>query len=191
MGNGVAHLDLLGILDTADNVAHLARRELGGGYHVHLEHAHLVGCVLHARVEELHLIPLAYHAILYLTESDNTAKRVEERVKDKGLQRSLGIARGCGDALYHGLEYLVDTLARLARRTDDVCAVAAYQVYYFVFYLIGHGAGHVYLVNDWYYLQVMVDGHVQVGDGLSLHALRSIDHQQRALARGDAARHLV
>jgi hypothetical protein len=34
-------------------------------------------------------------------------------------------------------------------------------------------------------------GHVDVGQGLRLHALRGIHHQQRALARGQGTRHLI
>src|SRR5882724_2253660 len=40
-------------------------------------------------------------------------------------------------------------------------------------------------------LVVGIDGLVDVGQGLRLHALGGIDHQQRALAGGQAARHLV
>ena len=37
----------------------------------------------------------------------------------------------------------------------------------------------------------MVDGHVQVRERLRLDALRGVDEQHRALARGQRARHLV
>ncbi len=37
----------------------------------------------------------------------------------------------------------------------------------------------------------MVERQIDVGDGLRLHALRGVDDQQRALARREAARHLV
>ena len=39
--------------------------------------------------------------------------------------------------------------------------------------------------------QVVLDGHVDVGQGLRLHALRGVHHQQRPLARRQRARHLV
>ena len=38
---------------------------------------------------------------------------------------------------------------------------------------------------------VGIDGLIDVGQGLRLHALGGIDHQQRALAGGQAAAHLV
>ena len=37
----------------------------------------------------------------------------------------------------------------------------------------------------------MVDGHIQIADGLRLHALCGIDDEQRALTGGNASRHLV
>ena len=37
----------------------------------------------------------------------------------------------------------------------------------------------------------MVDGMVEIGDGLGLHPLRGVHHEQRSLAGSDAARHLV
>ena len=40
-------------------------------------------------------------------------------------------------------------------------------------------------------LQVMVDGHIEVGDGLRLNPLRGIHHKERALTGSDAATYLV
>ena len=37
----------------------------------------------------------------------------------------------------------------------------------------------------------MLDGHVEVRDGLRLHALRSVHHEQRTLAGGNRTAHLV
>ena len=57
----------------------------------------------------------------------------------------------------------------------------------FVFHLVGHGAGHVDLVYDGDNLQIMVDCHVEVGDGLCLYALCGIHHEQCSLARGNTS----
>ncbi|OPZ73152.1 MAG: hypothetical protein BWY83_00249 [bacterium ADurb.Bin478] len=51
--------------------------------------------------------------------------------------------------------------------------------------------GQIDLVDDRDDLEVVVDGQVQVGDGLRFNALRGIDDQQCALAGGQAARHLI
>ena len=55
----------------------------------------------------------------------------------------------------------------------------------------GSAPGQVDLVQAGDQLQPAVDGQVGVGHGLRLDALRGVDHQQRALARGQGARHLV
>ena len=59
MGNGITHLYLSGVLDTRDDISHLACSQLVAGYHVHLQHADLVGIIFHSGVEELHLVALA------------------------------------------------------------------------------------------------------------------------------------
>ncbi len=57
--------------------------------------------------------------------------------------------------------------------------------------LVGLGAGQVDLVEHGDDGQIMVDGHVQVGQRLRLDALRGVDEQHRALACGQRAGHLI
>ena len=86
------------------------------------------------------------------------------------------------DALHDGIEDVLHALTRLARRTYDVRPVTADEVDDLVLHLVGHGRGHVDLVDHRDDLQVMVDGHVEVGDRLRLYALCGIHHQQGPLA---------
>ena len=95
------------------------------------------------------------------------------------------------NTLHDGIEDFVDTLARLSAGADNLRTVAAYQVYNLVLDLVGHSRRHVDLVDDGDDLEVVVDSHIEVRDGLCLHALRGVDHQQRALAGSNRARHLV
>ena len=53
------------------------------------------------------------------------------------------------------------------------------------------GSGEVDLVQHGHDLQVVVQREEHVGDGLRLDALRGVDDEQRALARGQRARDLV
>ncbi len=55
----------------------------------------------------------------------------------------------------------------------------------------GVGGGEVDLVDDGHDLVVVLDRLIDVGQRLRFHPLRRVDHQQRALARGEAARDLV
>ena len=120
MGNGITHLHLLGVLDTRDDIAHVACTQFLTRNHVHLQHTNLVGIILHAGIEELHVVARMDHAIDDLKIGNDTTEGIEHRVEDQSLQRSLFITFGMRDALYHSIEYLLDTLARLTRGTDDV-----------------------------------------------------------------------
>ena len=191
VGDGVAHLDLARSLDARDDVAHVARTQFVARHHVHLQHAHLVGLVFLARIEELHLVALADDTVLYLEVGNDAAEGVEHRVEDQGLERCVLVAFGMGNAFDDGRQNLFHAHARLARCTDNLFALAAQQFHDFVFHLVGHGAGHVTLVDDGDNLQVVLDGHVEVRDGLCLHALRGIHDEQRPFAGRDGARHLV
>ena len=191
MGDGIAHFHLLGVLDATDDIAHIPSAEFLAGNHIHLQHPNLVGIVFHACIEELHMVALTDDTIGNLEVGNDAAKGVEYRIEDKRLQGCLLITLGMRDALNDGIEYLLDPLARLARGTDNVLAVAAYQVDDLVLHLVRHGRGHIYLVDDRDNLQVMVNGHIEVGDGLRLHTLCGIHHQQCSLAGSDGTRHLI
>ena len=52
-------------------------------------------------------------------------------------------------------------------------------------------ARQIDLVDDRDDLEVVVDGEIRVGQRLRLDALRGVDEQQRAFARGQRPRHLV
>ena len=56
---------------------------------------------------------------------------------------------------------------------------------------VGVGAGQVDLVDDGDDREVVVDGEVDVREGLCLDALGCIDDQQHPLAGGEGAAHLV
>ena len=56
---------------------------------------------------------------------------------------------------------------------------------------LGLRRGQVDLVEHRHHLDALLGGGVAVGDGLRLHALRGVDHEQRALAGRQRARHFV
>ena len=58
-------------------------------------------------------------------------------------------------------------------------------------HLLDVGGGQVDLVDHRHDLMVVLDRLVDVGERLRLHPLRRVDHQQRALAGGEAAAHLI
>ena len=58
-------------------------------------------------------------------------------------------------------------------------------------HLVDVGGGQVDLVDHRHDLMVVLDRLVDVGQGLRLDALGGVDDQQRALAGGEAAAHLI
>ena len=191
VGDGVAHTHLRGGLDAGNQIAHVAGRERVLGHPVHLEDANLVGVILVVRGEELHHLVGLDGAVEDAEIGDDAAEGVEHGVEDEGLQRGIRVALGGGDALDDGLEHLLHALSRLTGGLDDVGLVAAEQVDNLVLDLQRHCGGHIHLVEHRDNLQVIVDGLVEVGDGLGLHALGGVHQQQGALAGGDGTRHLV
>ena len=157
----------------------------------HLEYANLVCLVFLSCIDEDHLIALAYASVDNLEIGNDATEGIEDRVENKSLERAILAASGCRDALHHGLEDFFHAHACLTAGTDDVLMLASDEVNNLVLHLFRHGIGHVTLVDDGNDFQVMVDGHIEVGDGLRLNPLRGIHHKERALTGSDAATHLV
>ena len=189
--DSVANLDFCCRLDARDDVAHVAALQHLAGHHVHLQHAYLVGLILLARVDELHQVAALHRAVHDFEVCDDAAEGIEDGVEDERLQGSFLVALRTGDALHDGPQDVLHAHACLAAGADDFLVLAADEVHYLVLHLVGHCIGHVALVDDRNDFQVVVDGHVEVTDGLSLHALRSVDDKQGTLAGSDASAHLV
>ena len=162
MGDSIAYLNLSGILDARYDVAYLARAEHLTWHHVHLQYAYLVCHILHSSVEELHLVALAYLSVLYLEVGNDAAERVEYRVEDECLKRTFCVAYGVGHSFNNGFQHIVNAFACLARRTQYVLALATDKFYNLVFYLVGHSAWHIDLVQHRYNLKVVLYSHIEV-----------------------------
>ena len=191
MRDSVAHLHLGGVLDARNDIAHIAAPQFVAGNHVHLQHANLVCLVRLARVDEEHLISLAQGTIDNFEISDDAAERIEHAVKDKRLQWRFLISLGSRYAFYHGSQDVVHSLSRFTACPYDFLALASQQVHNLILHLLGHGIGHITLVYDGDNLQIVVDGHIKVADGLGLYSLRGIHHQKGALTGCNASAHLV
>ena len=144
-----------------------------------------------ARADEFDEVVFIYCAVDNLEICDDTAEGVEDAVENQCLQRSFRVALRCRHAVDYGLQNFGDAHAGLARGADYLVTRAAEELYNLVLHLVGLGRVEVALVDDGNNLQVIVDGHIQVGDGLRLNALRGVDYEQGALAGRYRARHLV
>ena len=77
----------------------------------------------------------------------------------------------------NGVEDGGHALTRAGTAADDFAGVASQQFHDFVLHLVGVGTVHINLVDDGDDFQAVIDGHIQVGNGLCLNALSSIHYQ--------------
>ncbi len=182
MGDGVAHLDLGCTLYAGDDISHVPTAYLIARDEFHLEVPDLLHLVFHAGGEELHLVALTDAAVLDFEVGYNSAERVEYRVEDEGLERCLRVSLRCGDFLDYGIQNRSHPLSGTGGHLEHILRLAADQIADLVRNEFHLSRLHVYLVEHRDDLKSVVDGHVKVGDGLCLHALRCVHHQQRTLA---------
>ena len=192
VGDGVAHLHVCQLLDAGHQIAHLAHGEGIHLAHLGIEDADLVHAVFAARGHEADLVPRLQGAVHHPDEADDAPVGVVVAVEDEGLEERRRVPLGGRDALHDLLEDLLAVFPGLGAHVDRMGGIhEADDRIYLLQHPIGIGAGEVGLVEDRKDLQAVFQGQVGVGEGLSLHALGGIHHQDGALAGGQAAAHLV
>ena len=92
---------------------------------------------------------------------------------------------------YKSRKAVIDALAGLAGSLNNVGLVTADEVDNLVLDLQRHSGGHIHLVQDRDDLEVVINGLVEIGNRLSLHALGGVNQQECALASRNGAGHLI
>ena len=187
----IADLDVGRGFDPGNNISHVAGTHHVARSHLEFQYAHFVGRIFAAGIEQLDTLALAQRAVENPIIGDDASKRIEHRVENQRLQRSLRIALRSRNTLDNGSEHLFDALSGLARSGQNAVGIAPEQVDDLVLHLVDHRSVHVDLIQHRNNLQIVLQRKIQVRNGLSLNPLRSIDHQQRPLARCDRTRYLV
>ncbi len=95
------------------------------------------------------------------------------------------------DQLDDAVEQRLDAHAGLAAHAQHVIRIAADQLGELARVLVRVGGRQVDLVEHRDDREVVLEREVEVRESLRLDALRGVDEQDRALARGERARHLV
>ena len=93
--------------------------------------------------------------------------------------------------LDHRLQDVVDADPLLGRAEDDLEGVEPEVGVDLLAHPLDLGRGEVDLVDDRHDLQVVLEGEVEVGDGLRLDPLGGVDDEQRPLGGHQRAAHLV
>ena len=190
----VADLHLGGGLDVGDDVADVAGVAASSAAYIFgredADFLHLVAScsLLIIFIAVAGLDRAATHAHV----GDHAAVGVEDRIEDQRAQLSsvgTSSAAGCGATTASRISSMPMPALALARiassagmaRMSSSCRLHRRDV----------GVRQVDLVDDRDDLETLLDREVDVGDGLRLDALRGVDDEQRAFARGERARDFV
>ena len=191
-GDGVAHLGVLDVLDGGGEIADLAggealaRLQFGGQQMADLHQA-----VLGAGGHHLHGLVQGQRAFHDAEVDDDTTVGVILAVEDQGLEGGLGVAGGGGDVMHHVLQDGLNIGAHLGGDLRGVGGLQADDVLHLFLGQGGVGGGQVDLVDDGANFEIMLHGQIGVGQGLGLHALGGVDHENGPLAGGQGAGDLV
>ena len=144
-----------------------------------------------ARRHHLDALARGEPAVLDPDVGDHAAVGVVDGVEDHRADRAVRPAFGRGDLGDDPVEQLGHPRAGLARHREAFAGVDADERGELLRVLLGLGRGEVDLVEHGDDREVVVEGHVEVGQGLRLDPLGRVDEEDRPLARGERAVDLV
>ena len=191
VGERVADGDVLNALDARSDVADLARVQAVLGQKFGVEGPHFGDFILLVRAERPDEVAHFHAAVLDAHEQDDALVVVVIAVEDERFEGRLGISvrgRDVGDDLF---EDVADVGPLLRGDAGRVGSVEADDVLDLLLRPLDVRRGEVDLVDDGDDLEVVFEGEVDVGERLRLDALRRIDDEDGALARGERAGDLV
>ena len=189
--DGVADAGVGHLLDRGRDEADLAGAELVRRHQLRREHADAVDVIGRVGAHHADALALLQHAVDDAHQHDDAEIGVVPAIDQQRLQRRRAVALGRRQARDDRLQHLRHVQAGLGRNHDRVRGVDADHVLDLLLDLVGLGRRQVDLVEHRHDLVAGVDRVIDVGQRLRLDALARIDHQQRALAGGERAVHLV
>ena len=189
--NCVADLRLADVLGSGDDVSDLACPQRLGGRHVWADDADFDGVVCHTDAHHVKLLARFQLAVHHTDVRDDAAVGVVDGIEDECAGWRLGVAMWCGHVHDDGVEQIGDAFAGLAGHPEHILGLAPDEASDFLGVFVGFRAGQVNLVEYGDDGQVVVNRHIQVGQGLRFDALRGIHQQHRALTSRQSARNLI
>ena len=191
VGDGIADAGVGHFLDRGGQHADLAGTELVDELQLRREHAGAIDLVGGLDADHADALAFPEHAIDDPHQHDDAEISVVPAVHQQGLQRRVAVALGRRQAGDDRLQHIGHAEAGLGRDHDRVGGVEADHVLDLLLDLVGLGRRQVDLVEHRHDLMAGVERVIDVGERLRLHALAGVDHQQRALAGGERAVHLI
>ena len=123
--------------------------------HLHLEHTDLVCDIFLSSAHELDLVTRLDRAVDDLEICDDTSEGVEDRVEDKGLERSFRITRRSRNPLHDSVEHVLYTFSCLSGSQKHILRLAAQKIHHLVGDDLYHCRFNIDLVEDRYDFEVM------------------------------------
>ena len=191
VGDGVTHPRLPDVLDAGDEVPDLPHAEALGRLGLRRADADLEQLVVRPGGHHHDLLARAEVPVDDAHVRDDAAVGVVDGVEDHRAGRGVRVADRSRHLLDDPVEQLGDARAGLARGVQHLRGIAPDEVRQLVGVLLRLRGGQVDLVEHRHDRELVLHRQVEVGEGLRLDALRGVDEQDGALARGQRARHLV
>ena len=187
----VAHGRAADVLDAGDDIADFPGRKHRPHRRLGRERADIVHHV--AASQRLHddLVALSDLSLHHPHQRDDAEVVVEPGVDDERLERCLTITFRRWDLADQPLEQLRHALPRLGADADHVVRGQTDDLLDLLGDPFRLGLGQIDLVQHGQHLEALLDRGVAVGHRLSLHPLSRVHDQQRSLAGGQRAGHLV
>ena len=191
VGNGVADFAISNCLDSRGQETDLAGRKTL--YFDRFRRQHTEGLDVEGTPirHQSNALPFAEYALNHARQHHDASIRIEPRVEDERLQLIGSAPYGRRDQLDDRLQHLGHALPGLGTDGERMRGVQPHRALDHFFCPLDVGARQVNFVDDGNDFEPVVDGDVGVGQCLRFHALRCVDHQQRALARGQRPRDFI
>ena len=155
------------------------------------ENTQLIGVIRGFTGHKLDAVALCQAPVYYTHQHDHAYISVVPAVNDHGTQRAQGIPLGWRNLGNHGFENLVDAHAGLGAAGDGIGRINADHVLDFLLGVFRISLRQIHLVEYWHDGHAQVQRGVAVGNGLRLHALAGIHHQQRTFTGRQRAAYFV
>jgi len=191
IGEGVADAHVLHAFDVRDDEADLAGTQRLGRRLMRGEVSQPHHFAVLAGAHQANLHRGAELAAEHAHQTDDALVNVVPAIENERARGAIGGNLGRRDALDDSFQYLVDADALFRAGQDRVFGAQPDGLLDLMARAIDIGARQIDFVDYRDDFEAVVDRHIDVGEGLCLDPLARIDHQQRALACGEAARHLV
>ena len=189
--DGVAHLGLADVFRAGDNITDLTRTKRLCRHHVWADHADFNRIMGHANTHHVQFLTGTQLAIDHTNVGDDAAVGVVDGVEDQRTRGSFRIAGWCRNVGNNAVEQFGHAFTGFTGHAQHFGRIAADQACDFLGMLVWFRAGKIDFVQYRNDGQIMVDGHIQVRQGLRFDALRRVDKQHCAFACGESAGNLI